>query len=198
MSSNDRICRYVDMPLQHASSRVLKLMRRGGSRASLTRLVEHIRSRIPEVTLRTTMMVGFPGETEDDFQELIAFCGEMEFDRLGVFEYSDEEDTAAYDMREKVPDSLAAGRRKQLMAQQSEIARRRNRRLMGSELPLLVEGPSEESEWLLQGRLESQAPEIDGVCLINDSEAGAIQAGEFRTVRITRALEHDLLGTIVK
>jgi len=198
VSGQDRICKYIDMPLQHASARVLKLMRRGGSRASLERLIGRIRSRIPGVTLRTTMLVGHPGETEEDFAELQRFCQDMEFDRLGVFAYSDEEDTLAHDLEGKVARQTAGRRRRELMAQQLRIAARLNRRLRGQEFPILIEGPAEESELLLQGRLESQAPEIDGVCLINDSEAGPARAGEFRVIRVTRALGHDLLGTLVR
>jgi ribosomal protein S12 methylthiotransferase len=198
MATNEKICRYVDMPLQHVNSCILRAMKRGGNRTSLTRLIEHIRSRIPEVTLRTTMIVGLPGETEEEFQELMGFCREIEFDRLGIFEYSDEEDTAAYDLPDKVPPGIASRRKRELMAQQSRIAGRKNRQLVGKEFPILVEGPSGESDLLLQGRLESQAPEIDGICLINDSAVGVVEPGEFRTVRITRALEHDLLGIIVR
>jgi ribosomal protein S12 methylthiotransferase len=195
--TNNNVCKYIDMPLQHASARVLKAMRRGGNRASLTRMVDQIRNGIPGATFRTTMIVGFPGESEEDFQELKAFCQDVEFDRLGVFTYSDEEDTKAFGLEAKVPAKTAGRRRRELMDLQSRIARRKNRELVGTVRTVLVEGPSEESELLLQGRLESQAPEIDGVCLINDSEAGEVSAGEFRRVRITRALEHDLLGTIV-
>lgn len=198
MAGNEKICRYVDVPLQHVSRRILRAMKRGGSRSMYARLLERIRARVPEVTLRTTMMVGFPGETEEDFRELTAFCREIEFDRLGVFEYSDEEGTASCDLRAKVPARTAARRKRELMQQQAAIAARRNRALVGRELPVLIEGPSEESALLVAGRLESQAPEIDGVCLINDSAAGPLAPGEFRTVRITRALGHDLLGTVVR
>ncbi len=198
VTSSERICDYIDMPLQHASSRILRAMRRGGDRRSLTRMIERIRSGIPAVTIRTTMMVGFPGETEEDFQELMRFCGEMEFDRLGVFTYSREEDTAAFDLRHKVQARVAERRRLALMEQQAEISARKNRSLVHREFPVMVEGRSQESDLLLQARMESQAPEIDGVCLINDSEVGQVQPGEFRTIRITRALDHDLLGTIVR
>lgn len=198
VNSSEKICRYIDMPLQHVSARVLKAMRRGGNRASLTRMIDRIRNGIPGVTFRTTMIVGFPGETREDFLELKEFCKEMEFDRLGVFTYSDEEDTIAYSLEAKVPARTAERRRRVLMEQQAAIAGRKNRGLIGREFPVLIEGPSEESELLLQGRLESQAPEIDGVCLINDSEAGDVQSGQFRTIRITRVMEHDLLGKIVR
>jgi ribosomal protein S12 methylthiotransferase len=198
MNSSPKICKYVDMPLQHASAKVLKAMKRGGSRRSLTRLVAHIRKRIPGVTFRTTMIVGHPGETKSDFLELKDFCREMEFDRLGVFAYSDEEDTAAYSLHPKVPSRTAEYRRRVLMTQQNAIAARKNRALVGQELPVLVEGLSQESSLLLEGRLESQAPEIDGICLINDSGIGNVSSGHFFIMKVTRALGHDLLGRIVR
>jgi len=186
------------VPLQHVSAPILKSMRRGGNRKSLAQMIDRIRSGIPGVTLRTTMIVGFPGETEKDFLELKQFCKDMEFDRLGVFTYSDEEDTIAYGLKPKVPARTAKRRRRALMEQQAAIAARKNRNLIGKEFEVLIEGPSQESELLLQGRLQSQAPEIDGVCLINDSEVEDIRNGEFRTIRITGVVEHDLLGTIVR
>jgi ribosomal protein S12 methylthiotransferase len=197
VASHPNICKYVDMPLQHASARQLAAMRRGGNRATLAKLVERIRRGIPGVTFRTTMIVGFPGETEADFDELKSFCREMEFDRLGVFTYSDEENTGALDLPDKVGPRVAERRRRVLMEQQALISSRKNGALVGRELPVLVEGASEESELLLSGRLESQAPEIDGVCLINDSEVGDLAAGEFYTVRIGEALEHDLVGAVI-
>jgi ribosomal protein S12 methylthiotransferase len=196
--SSEKICKYIDMPLQHISASILKSMGRGGNRKSLTRMIEHIRKKIPGVTFRTTMIVGYPGETAEDFADLKEFCREMEFDRLGVFAYSDEEDTAAYEFQAKVSSRTAERRRRILMKQQAQISKRKNRALVEKEFTILVEGPSDESELLLQGRLESQAPEIDGVCLINDSDVGQVQSGEFRTFRITKALEHDLVGKIVK
>jgi len=193
-----KVCRYVDMPLQHASADVLRAMRRGGSRAGLERMVERIRKGIPGVTLRTTFIVGFPGETRRDFLELKNFCRDMEFERMGVFAYSDEEDTAAHGLGPKVSARTAQRRRGVLMEQQEEIAAKQNRRLAGKEFKVLVEGPSEESDLLLQGRMESQAPEIDGVCLINDSDVEGVAAGDFRIVRVTEAMGHDLLCTIVR
>jgi ribosomal protein S12 methylthiotransferase len=198
VSGHEQICKYIDMPLQHVSSRILKAMRRGGSRTSLERMIMRLRAGIPDVTLRTTMLVGHPGETEEDFRELKRFCREVEFDRLGVFAYSDEENTLAHELPAKVAARTAERRRRELMEQQVKIVARKNQRLIGKECPVLLEGPSRESELLLQGRLASQAPEIDGICLINDSEVGQVEAGEFRVIRITQALEHDLLGTIVR
>jgi len=198
VASSGKICRYIDMPLQHASARMLRAMKRGGNRATLEKMVERIRRGISDVTFRTTMIVGFPGETEADFRELLGFCREMEFDRLGVFAYSDEEGTDAFPLGDKVPRQTAEERRRILMEQQAAISRKKNRALVGRELTVLVEGPSQESDLILQGRLESQAPEIDGVCLITDSECGPLEPGEFRTLKVTQALEHDLVGTVVR
>ena len=197
INESEKICRYIDMPLQHASAAVLKSMRRGGSRTQLARMIERIRRNIPGVVLRTTFIVGFPGETGNNFRELRDFCREMEFDRMGVFAYSDEEDTPAFELRPKISARTAKARQRILMEQQAKIAARKNRELVGKEFRILVEGPSTESDLLLQGRLESQAPEIDGVCLINDSKVEGIGIGDFRTIKITKAIGHDLLGTIV-
>jgi ribosomal protein S12 methylthiotransferase len=198
VASSTKICKYIDMPLQHASTRILKGMKRGGNRSTFSKMIARIRKIMPGVTLRTTMIVGFPGETEEDFLELKSFCKEMKFDRLGVFAYSDEEDTDAFVLGRKIPLKTAERRRAVVMKQQSRVAKSANLRLVGREFPILVEGPARQSELLLQGRLESQAPEIDGVCLINDSDVGQLQAGEFRTILITKAMGHDLLGRIVR
>ena len=198
INDSEKICRYIDMPLQHVSAAVLKSMRRGGSLARTARMIERIRGKIPGVTLRTTFIVGFPGETGNDFRELRDFCREAEFDRMGVFAYSDEEDTPAFGLHPKVSSRTAKARQRILMEQQAKIAARKNRELVGKEFRILIDGPSTESDLLLQGRLESQAPEIDGVCLINDSEIDDIKSGEFHTIRITKALGHDLLGTVLK
>ncbi len=198
MAESEKICRYIDMPLQHASARILRAMKRGGSRSGLTRMIERIRRGVPDVTFRTTMIVGFPGETEGDFRELLGFCREVEFDRLGVFVYSNEEGTASFELGNQVSARTAERRHRRLMEQQAAISKRKNELLAGREFLVLIEGPSRESDLLIQGRLESQAPEIDGICLINDSEAGPLSPGEFRTLRITKALEHDLIGTVVR
>ncbi len=198
VAGSKKICKYIDMPLQHCSADILRSMRRGGNRSSLTRMIEEIRKKVPELTFRTTMITGFPGESEKDFKELKKFCQEMQFDRLGVFAYSDEENTAAFRLKDKISARTAERRRRILMEQQTAISARRNRELVGKELTVLIEGTSRESNLLLQGRLESQAPEIDGICLINDSQIRKVKCGEFRTIRITQALEHDLLGTIIR
>ena len=198
MASEPKACKYLDMPLQHASQKVLKLMRRGGNRASLERLIARVRERVPGVTVRTTFIAGFPGETEEDFQELLAFVRSVEFDRVGVFTYSDEEGTPAFDLAGKVDPRTPARRRAALMREQKKISRRRNRARVGSTVRVLFEGASAETDLLWQGRAEGQAPDIDGCVLINDAPEGfAPRPGDFVNVKITGAHEYDLVGGIV-
>jgi ribosomal protein S12 methylthiotransferase len=198
MASEPKAVKYLDMPLQHASQNVLKLMRRGGNRASLERLIERVRQRVPGIGVRTTFITGFPGETEEDFDELMAFIRNVEFDRVGVFTYSDEEGTSAFDLPDKVDPKVAAKRRDRLMKEQRRISLRRNRARIGETYRVLFEGAAKETDLLWQGRLESQAPEIDGVVLINDAPEGFAPApGDFVNVRITDAHEYDLIGSIV-
>src|SRR5438046_1880887 len=146
------------MPLQHASQNVLKLMKRGGNRESLERLIERVRMRVPGIAVRTTFITGFPGETENDFNELLTFVKNVEFDRVGVFTYSDEEGTPAFDLSNKVDPKIAKRRRDRLMKEQGRISRRRNKARIGETVRVLFEGESNESELLWQGRMETQAP----------------------------------------
>lgn len=193
-----KACRYFDVPLQHASRNILKGMKRGGNRVSLTRLIQRIRERVPGATVRTTMIVGFPGETEEDFQELLGFVEEVKFDRLGAFTFSDEEHAASYQLKEKVSDETKRERQERLMRLQSNISKRINSRLVGSTLPVLIEGVSKESDMLWQGRTESQAPDIDGVVYLRDGVTTATRPGEIGKVRIEEAHEYDLVGTLVQ
>src|SRR5919107_455470 len=198
MASEPKAVKYLDMPLQHASQNVLKLMRRGGNRASLERLIERVRKRVPDIGVRTTFITGFPGETEEDFDELMAFVRSVEFDRVGVFTYSDEEGTPAYVLPDKVDPKVAKKRRDLLMREQSRISLRRNRARVGSTVRVLFEGASEETDLLWQGRMETQAPDIDGCVLINDAPEGfAPEPGQFVNVEITEAQQYDLVGRIV-
>ncbi len=197
IAETPKACKYIDVPLQHASRHVLKRMKRGGNRGSLGRLVERIRARIPEAVVRTTMIVGFPGESEADFQELLEFVKETEFDRLGAFTYSDEEHAESRLLDGKVSDALKARRQKRLMKLQASISKRRNRRLLGQICPVLLEGPSRDSDLLWEGRLSTQAPEIDGVVYITDGVTESTRPGEIREVRIEEAHEHDLVGVVV-
>jgi ribosomal protein S12 methylthiotransferase len=198
IAEESKAVKYLDMPLQHASQNVLKLMKRGGNRKSLERLIERVRKRVPNIAVRTTFITGFPGETEDDFAELMSFIKNIEFDRVGVFTYSDEEGTPAFDLPGKVAHRVAARRRTSLMKEQSRISKRNNKRRIGEVVRVLFEGESKESELLWQGRMETQAPDIDGCVLINDVPDGMIPAeGEFVNVEITAAHEYDLIGRIL-
>jgi ribosomal protein S12 methylthiotransferase len=198
MAEEERVCKYLDIPLQHASASVLKRMRRGGDRRLLEKLLTRARQFVPGLTLRTTFIVGFPGETEEDFEELMEFVRDMEFDRVGVFTYSDEEGTPGYELEGKVSARVMRSRRARLMREQAEISRRRNQALVGKRLKVLLEGTSEESQLLLEARLESQAPEIDGRVLINQAPEGfSAQAGDFIQVEITEAHEYDLIAKVI-
>jgi len=198
MAEEEKVCNYLDMPLQHASAAVLKRMRRGGDRRLLEKLINRARQFVPEITVRTTFIVGFPGETEADFEELIQFVRDVEFDRVGVFTYSDEEGTHAYALGEKVPARVMRSRRAKLMREQAKISKRRNRALVGRRFKALLEGTSSESELLLQARLESQAPEVDGHVLVNDLPAGfSARPGDFINAEVTEAHDYDLVARAV-
>ncbi|MBA3319869.1 MAG: 30S ribosomal protein S12 methylthiotransferase RimO [Pyrinomonadaceae bacterium] len=199
MASERKAVKYLDMPLQHAAQKVLKLMRRGGNRASLERLIARARRRVPGLAVRTTFITGFPGETEEDFAELLTFVRNVEFDRVGVFTYSDEEGTPAFALPDKVEPPVAARRRARLMKEQQRISRKRNKARIGSTVRVLFEGESEETDLLWQGRMETQSPDIDGCVLINDAPDGFNPTpGEFVNVHITAAHDYDLVGHIVE
>ncbi len=198
LAEEPKAVKYLDMPLQHASQNVLKLMKRGGNRPSLERLIKRIRDRVPGIAVRTTFITGFPGETDADFEELLTFVRNVEFDRVGVFTYSDEEGTPAYDLREKVDPKIAKHRRARLMKEQARISRKRNKARIGERVRVIFEGESNESDLLWQGRMETQAPDIDGCVLINDAPEGfAPSPGDFVNVLLTEAQEYDLVGRIV-
>ena len=198
LAEEPRAVKYLDIPLQHASQNVLKLMKRGGNRASLERLIERARRRVPGIAVRTTFITGFPGETDEDFNELMTFVKNIEFDRVGVFTYSDEEGTPAFNLPNKVDPKVAKRRRDQLMRAQAKIAKRKHRAMIGRTVRIMFEGESNESELLWQGRMETQAPDIDGCVLINDAPAGiSPQPGEMVDVLIDSAQEYDLVGRIV-
>ena len=198
LATEAKAVKYLDMPLQHASQNVLKLMRRGGNRESLERLIKRVRARVPGIAIRTTFITGFPGETEEDFEELLAFIRNVEFDRVGVFTYSDEEGTPAYDLPDKVEPKVARRRRARLMKEQSRISRKLNKARVGSTVRVLFEGEAAETDLLWQGRMESQAADIDGCVLINDAPEGFDPVpGQFVNVLITAAHEYDLVGHIV-
>jgi ribosomal protein S12 methylthiotransferase len=173
-------------------------MKRGGTRESLEKLITRVRDRVPEIAIRTTFITGFPGETEEDFEELIKFVQNCRFDNVGVFTYSDEEGTPAYELPNKVDTKTAEKRRTHLMKEQAKISKSLNKSKVGTTRRVLFEGLSQESDLLFQGRLEGQAEEIDGYILINDMPEGfEPKVGEIYNVKITEALDYDLVGEIV-
>ena len=197
IAAHESLVKYIDMPLQHASGPVLKRMKRGANADIFLKLLDRIRATIPGVAIRTSMIAGFPGETEADFEELCQFVEAAQFDRLGVFSYSDEETSKSFLLDAKVDKRAIYNRKRKLMAVQRRISLARNRRLIGTELPVIIEGPSKESELLWEARLSTQAPEIDGVCYISDAELGEPRSGEMRLLRVTEAHDYDLVGTLV-
>ena len=196
VAETPKVAKYFDIPLQHASPGVLKLMRRGSTGQQFLRLLEKIRAAVPDVALRTSFIVGFPGEIEEDFKALLDFVAAAEFDHLGVFLYSNEENSRSFDLPNQVPARTARRRQKQLMALQQKISRRRLRRLVGKSLPVLVEGPSEETDLLYQGRGEKQAPGIDGCILINEIEGSMPQPGDFRWATVTQTGDYDVVARL--
>ena len=191
------LVKYIDMPLQHASSAVLKRMKRGSHGDFFLNLLERIRATIPGVAIRTSMIVGFPGETAEDFELLCDFVKAARFDRLGVFSYSDEDSSASYQLDGKVDARTIYNRKRRLMSIQRNVSRARNRELIGREVEVLVEGPSEETDMLWQARMSSQAPEIDGVCYVNDLGPLGAAPGEIRRMRISEAHDYDVVGELV-
>lgn len=197
IAEHESLVKYIDIPLQHASANVLKRMKRGANGDIFLKLLERIRKTIPGVAIRTSMIAGFPGETEADFEELCRFVEEAKFHRLGVFSYSDEDTSKSYELDGKVDAKTIARRKRQIMALQKKISKAHNKALVSREFQVLVEGPSADSELVWQARLGSQAPEIDGVCYITDPGEAPLTAGEFRTMRITKAHDYDLSGELV-
>ena len=197
LAEHEALVKYIDMPLQHASAPVLKRMKRGANGDIFLKLIERIRRTIPAVAIRTSMIAGFPGETEQDFETLCDFVQAAQFDRLGVFSYSDEDTSASFHLDQKVDGRAIYQRKRRLMAIQKKISRARNRLLVGQELPVLIEGATPDSDLLWQARLSTQAPEIDGVCYISDPGETPLRAGEIRKMRITKAHDYDLTGDLV-
>jgi ribosomal protein S12 methylthiotransferase len=196
VAESQRVCKYFDIPLQHASANVLKLMRRGSRGEHFLKMLGKIRRAIPGVALRTSFIVGFPGETEDDFKALLDFVAAAEFDHLGVFLYSNEETSGSFALPDQVAMRSAKRRQRQLLGLQRKISRRKLRAKIGQRLPVLVEGRSEETEWLFAGRLETQAPEIDGRVLINDFAGSEPRPGEFRWATVTGSCDYDLIARL--
>ena len=196
IAEEDKICNYLDMPLQHASGRMLKAMRRGVTRAGQDRILQRVRKFVPDIAIRSTFIVGFPGETEEDFQQLLDFVKEQQFDRVGVFTYFQEDGTEAAKLPDQVPEEVRQDRQRRLMEAQAEISRERLGRLVGEVMPVLVDGPSTDHEWVISGRLRTQAPEVDGQIFL-DEPPDDVKAGQIRMVRIDRTSDYDLVGTVV-
>ena len=190
----DKVVKYIDLPLQHASDAVLKRMKRPGTRKSYVRLLENIRARIPKVALRTTFIVGFPGETAEDFAALEGFISQIGFDHVGVFTYSHEEGTSAHELVDDVPAATKEKRQNSLMARQKKIVAARHKRRLGEQTRLVVDGPSPEHELVMQGRLPGQAPEIDPVVYLTDCDPSAFPRGSFVDVEIVGAEGYDLVA----
>jgi ribosomal protein S12 methylthiotransferase len=194
MAECDKVCRYIDLPLQHASADVLKRMRRPGTRKTYDALLSRIRERVPGVTLRTTFIVGFPGETERDFADLETFVEDTRFDHIGVFTYSHEEGTRAYQVNDDVPAATKRKRRERLMKRQQRIVAERQKARVGDEVRVMVDGPSPEHELVTLGRLEGQAPEIDPVVYLTDCDPSSLRAGSLIRARIVGARGYDLIA----
>ncbi|NMC74062.1 MAG: 30S ribosomal protein S12 methylthiotransferase RimO, partial [Geobacteraceae bacterium] len=189
-----KICNYLDIPLQHISDPVLKRMNRRSTSAEIRGLIAKVRREIPDIALRTSLIVGFPGETEDDFKQLLHFVEEVGFDRLGVFCYSREEGTPAADMPDQISERVKRERYRKIMKAQARLSFKRNRRLVGKVDEVIVEGYSEETELLLKGRSSRQAPDIDGQVYIT---AGTADVGDIVRLRITDSSDYDLIGEII-
>jgi ribosomal protein S12 methylthiotransferase len=189
-----KLCKYIDLPLQHASNSVLKRMKRPGTRQKYDALLARIRDRVPGVALRTTFIVGFPGETQRDAEELAAFVAEQRFDHVGVFTYSHEEGTSAFALEDDVPAAEKQARRRAVMALQKRLVGRRQRARIGEIARILVDGPSGDHELVLKGRLMTQAPDIDAAVYLTDCDPSSLRAGDFAEVEIVGARDYDLVA----
>ncbi len=198
LAEHDSLVKYIDMPLQHASASVLKRMKRGASGDIFLKLIERVRRTIPGVAIRTSFIVGFPGETAEDFETLCQFVEAARFDNMGVFTYSDEDTSASFALDAKVDGRTIQNRKRRLMAIQRKVARARNREMVGAEIPVLVEGLSQETDLLWEARMSTQAPGIDGVALVNDFEGSEPRPGEIRQLRVTEAHDYDVVGTLLE
>ena len=193
MKEEKKICHYLDLPIQHCSDRILKRMGRRTSKAQLVEIITKLRKEIPDIVLRTSLITGFPGETEEDHQELMEFVDEMEFDRLGVFTYSPEEDTPAATMKDQIPEELKEERRDEIMELQQEISLDKGNQRIGQEMLVMIEGKvSGESAYI--GRTYMDAPKVDGYMFVQTGEL--MVTGDFAKVRVTGALEYDLIGEL--
>ena len=194
MKEEKKICHYLDLPIQHASDEILKRMGRRTSKAQLVEVIRKLRREIPDICLRTTLITGFPGETKEQHDELMAFVDEMEFDRLGVFTYSPEEDTPAAEMPDQIPEEVKEERQAELMELQQDIAFDQAEEMVGKEVLVMIEGKvADENAYV--GRTYKDAPNVDGLIFVNTEEE--LMSGDFARVRVTEALEYDLIGELI-
>jgi ribosomal protein S12 methylthiotransferase len=190
----EKVCKYIDLPLQHASNRVLKRMKRPGTREGYDRLLDRIRARVPGVALRTTFIVGFPGETGSDVDQLCSFVRDHDFDHVGVFTYSHEEGTTAHSLEDDVPARSKTSRRNRVMTLQKRLVTQRQKRRAGERARVLIDGPSREHELVVKARLASQAPDIDSAVYLTECDPSRFSAGDFADVQILGAQEYDLIA----
>jgi ribosomal protein S12 methylthiotransferase len=198
MAECENVCKYIDLPLQHAANAVLKRMRRPGTRQKYDRLLERIRERVPGVALRTTLIVGFPGETDADVAELCGFVTDHRFDHLGVFTYSHEEGTSAFAMDDNVPAAAKRARRNRVMSLQKRLVGVRQRARIGERVRVLVDGPATDHELVLKARLPSQAPEIDSAVYLSQCDPSSFRSGDFAEVEVIGSRNYDLIARPVK
>ena len=191
IASEEKVCRYIDVPLQHTHDEMLKSMKRQETEGGVRKMIEELRLKIPEIALRTTFITGFPGETDEHFKHMLRFICEMQFDHVGIFTYSDEEGTTAFDYPGRVPEEVKEERKNILMEFQKEIALRKNQEKVGQVESVLVEGFDAQENYIMTGRLASQAPDIDGQVILEKCEA---EPGEIIPVRITAAADYDLVA----
>ena len=194
MAECDKVCNYIDLPLQHASNAVLKRMKRPGTRQTYDKLLTRIRERVPGVSFRTTFIVGFPGETEADADQLCGFIGDHAFDHVGVFTFSHEDGTSAYQLDDDVPARSKTARRSRVMGLQKKLVQKRQRARIGERVRVMVDGPSSDHDLVLKGRLATQAPDIDASVFLTECDPSQFRPGDFAEVEIVGAREYDLIG----
>ncbi|MBM3244515.1 MAG: MiaB/RimO family radical SAM methylthiotransferase [Candidatus Omnitrophica bacterium] len=192
MKDDPRVCRYIDLPLQHINDRVLKLMNRHITKVEILKIIERIRKKAPDAAIRTTLIVGFPGETDKDFSELSAFVKETKFERLGVFSYSREEGTPAYSFKQQVPEAVKSERLDKIMLMQQEISKDNNKKMLNKEISVIMEG-KEENSYI--GRSQFDAPEVDGQVFLRS--ARVLKPGDIVKAKVTGFMEYDLIGELV-
>ena len=191
IASEEKVCRYIDVPLQHTHDEILKSMKRQETEDGIRKMLDELRSKIPEIALRTTFITGFPGETDEHFKHMLRFLCDMQFDHVGIFTYSDEEGTTAFDYPGRIPEEVKMERKNILMASQKDITLQKNQEKVGHIESVLVEGFDAQENYIMTGRLASQAPDIDGQVILEKCEA---EPGEIISVLITAAADYDLVA----